>query len=47
MFAFYNLADYTDALASRHGVRSTTPSFSLDYLNSLLRDVVSEEFLEG
>lgn len=43
----YNLADYTDALASRHGVRSTTPSFSLNYLNSLLRDVVSDEFLEG
>ena len=43
----YNLADYTDALASRHGVRSTTPSFSLNYLNSLLHDVVSDEFLEG
>lgn len=43
----YNLADYTDALASRHGVRSTTPSFSLNYLNSLLHDVVSNEFLEG
>lgn len=42
----YNLADYTDALASRHGVRSTTPSFSLNYLNSLLHDVVSDEFLE-
>lgn len=40
----YNLADYTDALASRHGVRSTTPSFSLNYLNSLLHDVVSDEF---
>ena len=43
----YNLADYTDALSSRHGVRSTTPSFSLNYLNSLLHDVVSDEFLEG
>ncbi len=42
----YNLADYTQELASRHGVRSTTPSFSLDYLNSMLKSVVSEEFLE-
>ncbi len=43
----YNLADYTEELASRHGVRAYTPSFSLDYLNSLMRDVISEEFLEG
>lgn len=42
----YNLADYTQELASRHGVRSTTPSFSLDYLNSMLKSVVGEEFLE-
>lgn len=42
----YNLANYTRELASRHGVRSTTPSFSLDYLNSTLKSVVDEEFLE-
>ena len=43
----YNLSDYTDELASRHGVRSTTPSFGLDYLNSLLREVIDEKFLEA
>ncbi|MBQ2774641.1 MAG: CapA family protein [Clostridia bacterium] len=41
----YNLSDYTAELANKHGVRSTTPSFSLEYLNSIVTDVIDEKFL--
>ncbi len=41
----YNLSDYTPELANKHGVRSTTPSFSLEYLNSIVTDVIDEKFL--
>lgn len=41
----YPLEDYTEELASRHGVLSNTPSFSREYLDDILTDVIDEEFL--
>lgn len=41
----YPLEDYTEELASRHGVLSNTSSFSREYLDDILTDVIDEEFL--
>lgn len=41
----YALEDYTEELASKHGVRSNTSSFSRKYLDDILADVIDEEFL--
>ena len=41
----YPLDEYTDDLASKHGVISKTPSFSKDYLYGIVEDVVDAEFL--
>ncbi len=41
----YPLDEYTQELASKHGVISKTSSFSRDYLYDLLEDVVDAEFL--
>ncbi len=41
----YPLDEYTEDLASKHGVISKTPSFSKDYLYGIVEDVVDAEFL--
>ncbi len=41
----YPLEDYTEELASKHGVRSNTSSFSRKYLDDILTDVIDEQFL--
>ncbi len=41
----YPLEDYTEELASKHGVKSKTSSFSLQYLYDILNDVIDKEFL--
>lgn len=41
----YPLEDYTEELASKHGVRSNTSSFSRKYLDEILADVIDEQFL--
>lgn len=41
----YPLEDYTQELASKHGVLSKTSSFSLDYLNGIIEDVIDARFL--
>ncbi|MBQ3045426.1 MAG: CapA family protein [Clostridia bacterium] len=41
----YPLEDYTEELASKHGVKSKTPSFSLQYLHDILNDVIDKQFL--
>lgn len=41
----YPLEDYTEELASKHGVKSKTPSFSLQYLYDILNDVIDKQFL--
>ena len=41
----YPLENYTDELASKHGVLSKTSSFSRKYLDDLLADVIDEQFL--
>ncbi len=43
----YLLDDYTEDLAASHGVRSRYSSFSLDYIDSLLQEVVGQEALDG
>ena len=43
----YLLDDYTDELASTHGVRARYSSFSLSYIDSLLQEVVGSEALAG
>lgn len=43
----YLLDDYTDELASVHGVRARYSSFSLSYIDSLLQEVVGSEPLAG
>lgn len=43
----YLLDDYTDELASAHGVRARYSSFSLNYIDSLLEEVVGSEPLAG
>lgn len=42
----YPLADYTQELASKHGVRSKTSDFSLQYLYDILDEVIDEQFLD-
>lgn len=41
----YRLEDYTQELASVHGVKERTPDFSLNYLKDLLKDRIDSEFL--
>lgn len=41
----YLLRDYTDELASAHGVRSNFPGFSINYITSMLQENVDPEFL--
>lgn len=41
----YLLKDYTDELASTHGVRGNFPGFSLNYIISMLQQNVDPEFL--
>ncbi len=40
----HKLSDYTDELASAHGIRSRYPSFSVDYLTNTYLDYTDEEF---
>ena len=42
----YPLADYTEELASKHGVQSKTPDFSLQYLYDILNEVIDKQFLK-
>lgn len=42
----YPLADYTQELASKHGVLSKTSDFSLQYLYDILNEVVDKQFLK-
>lgn len=41
----YPLADYTEELASKHGVLSKTSDFSLQYLYDILNEVIDKQFL--
>lgn len=41
----YPLEDYTEDLASKHGVISKTSSFSRKYLEDILTDVIDEQYL--
>ena len=41
----YPLADYTEELASKHGVRNNTSDFSLQYLNDIIEKVIDKQFL--
>ena len=41
----YPLEDYTQELASKHGVISKTSDFSLQYLYDILNDVIDKQFL--
>ena len=41
----YPLEDYTEELASKHGVQNKTPSFSLQYLKDIVNEVIDKEFL--
>ncbi len=42
----YPLDDYTQELASKHGVLSKTSEFSLQYLYDILNEVVDKQFLK-
>lgn len=42
----YPLADYTEELASKHGVKSKTSDFSLQYLNDIVNEVIDKQFLK-
>lgn len=41
----YPLEDYTEELASKHGVLSKTSDFSLKYLQDILNSVIDKQFL--
>lgn len=41
----YPLEDYTQELASKHGVKSYTSDFSLEYLKNIVSTVVGKQFL--
>lgn len=41
----YPLEAYTEELASKHGVKSKTSDFSLQYLYDILNDVIDKQFL--
>lgn len=42
----YMLDDYTEELASKHGVKSKTASFSLQYLRDIMNEVIDKQFLK-
>lgn len=42
----YPLDEYTQELAQAHGMVSRNPGFDLEYLQSLLEDVIDEKFLK-
>lgn len=42
----YMLDDYTEELASKHGVKSKTVSFSLQYLKDIVNEVIDRQFLK-
>lgn len=42
----YWFQDYTDELASQHGVRAKYPEFSRSYISNVLTNTISEEFLD-
>ncbi len=42
----YMLDDYTEELASKHGVKSKTASFSLQYLKDIVNEVIDRQFLK-
>lgn len=41
----YPLSDYTEELASKHGVTSKTSDFSLQYLYDIVNEVIDKQFL--
>lgn len=41
----YPLSEYTQELASKHGVLDKTPEFSLQYLNDIIAKVIDKQFL--
>lgn len=41
----YPLDEYNDELASKHGVLSKTPDFSLQYLRDIINEVIDNQFL--
>ncbi len=41
----YPLSDYTEELASKHGVISKTSDFSLQYLYDIINEVIDKQFL--
>ena len=43
----YPLSQYTDALASVHGVRKYTPAFSLNYIQSIINKNIPKEYLQA
>lgn len=43
----YPLNSYTQKLAATHGVLEKTPDFSLNYLNNIVNNVISKEFLSS
>ena len=42
----YPLEDYTEELASKHGVHSYTSSFSLERLHEIIDEVIDKQFLK-
>lgn len=39
-------SQYSDTLASQHGIRSETPDFSLEYIQNLVKDIIPAEFIK-
>ncbi len=42
----YPFEDYTEELASKHGVRKNTSSFSLQYLKDIIDEVIDKQYLK-
>lgn len=42
----YPLSEYTEELASKHGVLGKTPEFSLQYLYDIIETVIDKQFLQ-
>ncbi len=42
----YPMEDYTEELASKHGVKSQTSDFSLTYLQNIINTVIDKQFLK-
>lgn len=42
----YPMSDYTQELASKHGVKSHTDDFSLTYLQNMINTVIDKQFLK-